>query len=71
MFKRRASDLGFAPRANIDGRGDQADALLVGQDLGHAAAYRRHERMRRAQVDADGKPPLVRCRRLTGFRNLQ
>jgi hypothetical protein len=40
---------------------------LVGQGLRLAAAHRGHERIRGPQVDADGKPVLVRCRGFTGL----
>ena len=52
-------------------RGQDHPALAVGQAFGHAVAHRRHQRMRRAQVDADGDAPLVRIGRLAGFGNLQ
>jgi hypothetical protein len=49
-----------------DGRQDHP-ALRVGQAFGHAAAHRRHQRMRGAQVDAHRDAPLVRIGRLAGF----
>ncbi len=52
-------------------RRQQRAAVLVGQHVGHAVAHRGDERVRRAEVDADREPPLVRRRRHAGFGDLQ
>ena len=52
------------------GRQDDA-ALLVGQAFGHAVAHGGNERVRRAEVDADGDAALVRVGRGAGFGDLE
>ena len=47
------------------------DAIIVGQTLGNAVAHGGHQRMRGAQVNANGNAPLVRVGGLAGFGNLQ
>ena len=46
-------------------------AGVVGQALGDAVAHRRHQRMRRAEVDADRDAALMRVGRTTRFGDLQ
>ena len=54
-------------------RGLRADdaAGVVGQALGHPVAHCSDQRMRGAQIDADGDASLVRVGRLARFGNLQ
>ncbi|MPN46212.1 hypothetical protein SDC9_193795 [bioreactor metagenome] len=44
---------------------------VIGQTDSDAVAHRRHQRIRSAKVDADGKPVLVRLGRHPGFSDLQ
>ena len=44
---------------------------LVVQHYGKAGAHRCHQRIGRAQIDADRQPMLVRRGRHAGFGNLQ
>jgi hypothetical protein len=44
---------------------------VVGQALGDAVAHRRHQRVRRAEVDADRDAALMRVGRTTRFGDLQ
>ena len=48
-------------------RGQDHLTFVIGQALRHAVAHRGHQRMRGAQVNADGNASLVRIRCLTGF----
>jgi NAD-specific glutamate dehydrogenase len=70
-FERGLADLTAAGVEITHGRRQDRAAVRVGQALGHTATHSRNERMRRAEVDADGDAPRVRVGRLAGFGDLQ
>ncbi len=68
---RVVADLAAALAEVAHHRGKEHPALRVGQAFGHAVAHRGDQRMRGAQVDADGGAAFVGIRRGAGFGDLQ
>ena len=68
---RRMADLPAAAVEVAHRRRQNHASGLIGQAFGHAVTHRGDERMRRAEVDADGDAAVVGVRRLAGLGNLQ
>ncbi|MCY1231020.1 NAD-specific glutamate dehydrogenase [compost metagenome] len=65
------ADMRGAVRQVAHDRRQQRAAAFVAQHFGNAAAYRGHQRVGGAEVDADGQAALVGRRRHAGFGNLE
>ncbi|CAK0601456.1 NAD-specific glutamate dehydrogenase [Burkholderia pseudomallei] len=71
LFLRGMADPPAALVQIADDGGQQHAPRIIGQCFRNAVAHRRDERIRRAEVDADGEAPLMRRGRHAGFGNLQ
>ena len=71
MAQRLGADLAAAVIQITHRRGQDHLAIRIRQTLGQAMAHGGHQRMRGAEVNANGNAPLVRIGRLPGFGDLE